>query len=116
MDHSYNPDENEVRTLFGLRLSQKRNNGVIDRSLFSNIVTKNKDVSLKIYELDTNNSVDLGGFLFCFLIFMVVPVAYGSSWAYSTATEATLDFLTHCARPRMEPTLLLQPEPLQLDS
>ncbi|XP_022349356.1 bifunctional purine biosynthesis protein PURH isoform X3 [Enhydra lutris kenyoni] len=42
MDQSYNPDENEVRTLFGLRLSQKRNNGVIDRSLFSNVVTKNK--------------------------------------------------------------------------
>lgn len=48
MDQSYKPDENEVRTLFGLRLSQKRNNGVIDKSLFSNIVTKNKDVSLKI--------------------------------------------------------------------
>uniref|UniRef100_A0A673SUH8 Bifunctional purine biosynthesis protein ATIC n=1 Tax=Suricata suricatta TaxID=37032 RepID=A0A673SUH8_SURSU len=44
MDQSYSPDENEVRTLFGLRLSQKRNNGVIDRSLFSNVVTKNKDV------------------------------------------------------------------------
>uniref|UniRef100_A0A667GQR7 Bifunctional purine biosynthesis protein ATIC n=1 Tax=Lynx canadensis TaxID=61383 RepID=A0A667GQR7_LYNCA len=44
MDPSYNPDENEVRTLFGLRLSQKRNNGVIDKSLFSNVVTKNKDV------------------------------------------------------------------------
>ncbi|EPY81436.1 bifunctional purine biosynthesis protein PURH isoform 3 [Camelus ferus] len=44
MDQSYKPDENEVRTLFGLRLSQKRNNGVIDRSLFSNVVTKNKDL------------------------------------------------------------------------
>ncbi|XP_019493739.1 PREDICTED: bifunctional purine biosynthesis protein PURH [Hipposideros armiger] len=44
MDPSYTPDENEVRTLFGLRLSQKRNNGVIDRSLFSNVVTKNKDL------------------------------------------------------------------------
>nr|XP_025857985.1 bifunctional purine biosynthesis protein PURH [Vulpes vulpes] len=44
MDQSYHPDENEFRTLFGLRLSQKRNNGVIDRSLFSNIVTKNKDL------------------------------------------------------------------------
>ncbi|XP_060008155.1 bifunctional purine biosynthesis protein ATIC isoform X2 [Lagenorhynchus albirostris] len=44
MDQSYSPDENEVRTLFGLRLSQKRNNSVINRSLFSNIVTKNKDV------------------------------------------------------------------------
>lgn len=45
MDPSYKPDENEVRTLFGLRLSQKRNNGVIDKSLFSNVVTKNKEVS-----------------------------------------------------------------------
>uniref|UniRef100_A0A8C2PHB7 Bifunctional purine biosynthesis protein ATIC n=1 Tax=Capra hircus TaxID=9925 RepID=A0A8C2PHB7_CAPHI len=44
MDQSYNPDENEVRTLFGLRLSQKRNNSVVNRSLFSNIVTKNKDL------------------------------------------------------------------------
>lgn len=47
MDQSYIPDENEIRTLFGLRLSQKRNNSVVNRSLFSNIVTKNKDVSLK---------------------------------------------------------------------
>uniref|UniRef100_A0A8C0KID9 Bifunctional purine biosynthesis protein ATIC n=1 Tax=Canis lupus dingo TaxID=286419 RepID=A0A8C0KID9_CANLU len=30
--------------LSGLRLSQKRNNDVIDRSLFSNVVTKNKDL------------------------------------------------------------------------
>uniref|UniRef100_A0A8I5NAZ1 Bifunctional purine biosynthesis protein ATIC n=1 Tax=Papio anubis TaxID=9555 RepID=A0A8I5NAZ1_PAPAN len=44
MDQSYKPDENEVRTLFGLHLSQKRNNGVVDKSLFSNVVTKNKDV------------------------------------------------------------------------
>lgn len=44
MDQSYNPDENEVRTLFGLCLSQKRNNGVIDRTLFNNVVTKNKDL------------------------------------------------------------------------
>ncbi|XP_004701648.2 bifunctional purine biosynthesis protein ATIC, partial [Echinops telfairi] len=44
MDPSYKPDENEVRTLFGLRLSQKRNNGVIDGSLFSNIVTKKKEL------------------------------------------------------------------------
>ena len=44
MDQSYNPDENEVRTLFGLCLSQKRNNGTIGRSLFSNVVTKNKDL------------------------------------------------------------------------
>lgn len=63
MDQSYSPDENEVRTLFGLRLSQKRNNGVVDRSLFSNVVTKNKDVSLKMSELNVSNSVGV------FLIF-----------------------------------------------
>lgn len=59
MDPSYNPDENEVRTLFGLRLSQKRNTGVVDRSLFSNVVTKNKDVSSKICELNVSYSVGL---------------------------------------------------------
>ena len=59
MDPSYSPDENEVRTLFGLRLSQKRNNGVIDKSLFSNVVTKNKDVSLKISELYASYSVSI---------------------------------------------------------
>ncbi|XP_075385466.1 bifunctional purine biosynthesis protein ATIC [Tenrec ecaudatus] len=44
MDPSYKPDENEVRTLFGLRLSQKRNNSTIDGSLFSNVVTKKKEL------------------------------------------------------------------------
>ncbi|KAJ7345030.1 hypothetical protein JRQ81_000980 [Phrynocephalus forsythii] len=44
MDPFYEPDENEIRTLFGLYLMQKRNDGVIDRSLFKNIVTKNKNL------------------------------------------------------------------------
>ncbi|XP_042301655.1 bifunctional purine biosynthesis protein ATIC [Sceloporus undulatus] len=44
MDPTYEPDETEVRTLFGLHLMQKRNDGVIDRSLFKNIVTKNKNL------------------------------------------------------------------------
>ncbi|XP_043852345.1 bifunctional purine biosynthesis protein ATIC [Dromiciops gliroides] len=44
MDPCYKPDEDEIRTLFGLYLSQKRNNGVVDKSLFSTIVTKRKDL------------------------------------------------------------------------
>lgn len=46
MDPHYEPDDVEVRTLYGLNLMQKRNNAVIDRSLFKNIVTKNKNVSV----------------------------------------------------------------------
>lgn len=46
MDPHYEPDDVEVRTLYGLNLAQKRNNAVIDQSLFKNIVTKNKNVSL----------------------------------------------------------------------
>jgi phosphoribosylaminoimidazolecarboxamide formyltransferase/IMP cyclohydrolase len=42
MDQSYKPDENEAQTLFDLCLNQKRSNGAISRSLFSNVVTKNK--------------------------------------------------------------------------
>ena len=44
LDQSHSPDENEVPTLLGLHLSQKRNNGVIDRSSFSNVVIENKDL------------------------------------------------------------------------
>ncbi|XP_034289370.1 bifunctional purine biosynthesis protein ATIC [Pantherophis guttatus] len=44
MDPTFEPEENEIRTLFGLHLTQKRNDGVIDRSLFKNIVTKNKNL------------------------------------------------------------------------
>lgn len=47
MDPRYEPDDNEIRTLYGLHLMQKRNNAVIDRSLFKNIVTKNKNVSVR---------------------------------------------------------------------
>ncbi|XP_041699296.1 bifunctional purine biosynthesis protein PURH [Coregonus clupeaformis] len=40
MDPAYEPDEPEVRVLFGLHLKQKRNGAVIDKELFSNIVSK----------------------------------------------------------------------------
>lgn len=46
IDQSYKADENEIQTLFGLHLSYKRNNSVIERSLFRNGVTKNKDQNL----------------------------------------------------------------------
>lgn len=40
MDPDYEPDEMEVRVLFGLHLKQKRNGGKIDKEFFSNIVSK----------------------------------------------------------------------------
>ena len=46
MDPNYKPSEIETRTLFGLGLSQKRNDAVIDKELFTNIVSKNKTVSI----------------------------------------------------------------------
>ncbi|TSK17744.1 Bifunctional purine biosynthesis protein PURH [Bagarius yarrelli] len=39
MDLAYEPGEQEVRMLFGLHLKQKRNNGVINKQLFSNVVS-----------------------------------------------------------------------------
>lgn len=42
MDPEYEPDVDEVRVLFGLYLKQKRNGAVIDKELFSNIVSKGK--------------------------------------------------------------------------
>uniref|UniRef100_A0A667WTQ0 Bifunctional purine biosynthesis protein ATIC n=1 Tax=Myripristis murdjan TaxID=586833 RepID=A0A667WTQ0_9TELE len=40
MDPDYEPDETEVRMLFGLYLKQKRNGALIDKQLFSNVVSK----------------------------------------------------------------------------
>ncbi|XP_043096492.1 bifunctional purine biosynthesis protein PURH [Puntigrus tetrazona] len=42
MDPEFEPDEEEVRVLFGLYLKQKRNGAVIDKEMFSNIVSKGK--------------------------------------------------------------------------
>ncbi|NP_001090100.1 5-aminoimidazole-4-carboxamide ribonucleotide formyltransferase/IMP cyclohydrolase L homeolog [Xenopus laevis] len=44
MDTSYEPSDIEIRSLFGLQLEQKRNDAVIDRTLFNSIVTNNKEI------------------------------------------------------------------------
>lgn len=43
MDSNYEPDPIERKVLFGLTMEQQRNNAVIDKSLFANITTKNKN-------------------------------------------------------------------------
>ncbi|KAJ3593128.1 hypothetical protein NHX12_005465 [Muraenolepis orangiensis] len=40
MDPEYQPEEEEVRVLFGLHLKQKRNGGLVNKELFSNVVSK----------------------------------------------------------------------------
>jgi len=40
MDPEYEPDEPEVRVLFGLHLKQKRNGALVDKELFTNVVSK----------------------------------------------------------------------------
>lgn len=44
IDASYEPDPIERKTLYGLKLEQKRNDAVIDRNLFQNIVTNTKNL------------------------------------------------------------------------
>ena len=44
MDAEYEPAEMETRTLFGLEMQQKRNDAVIDKSVFTNVVTKRQQV------------------------------------------------------------------------
>lgn len=44
IDPTYEPKPIEQKILFGLTLEQQRNNAVIDKSLFSNVVTKNKNL------------------------------------------------------------------------
>lgn len=44
MDPDYEPAESETRTIFGLKLEQIRNNARIDKSFFTNIPSKRKEV------------------------------------------------------------------------
>ncbi|XP_070499742.1 bifunctional purine biosynthesis protein ATIC [Chironomus tepperi] len=44
MDPNYVPNDLERRTLFGLQLEQKRNDALIDEKVFSQIVSKNKEL------------------------------------------------------------------------
>ncbi|ERL88968.1 hypothetical protein D910_06346 [Dendroctonus ponderosae] len=44
IDSTYEPDAIERRILFGLSLEQKRNDAVIDSSLFNKVVTQNKNL------------------------------------------------------------------------
>lgn len=45
IDPTFEPALMERKVLFGLTLEQRRNDAVIDKNLFTNIVSKNKDVS-----------------------------------------------------------------------
>ena len=44
MDAGYEPSEMETRTLFGLQMEQKRNNAVINKEVFSKVVSKKQEV------------------------------------------------------------------------
>uniref|UniRef100_A0A8C5R3A5 Bifunctional purine biosynthesis protein ATIC n=1 Tax=Leptobrachium leishanense TaxID=445787 RepID=A0A8C5R3A5_9ANUR len=44
IDPAYEPTGSEVRSLFGLQLEQKRNDAVIDETLFNNVVTLDKEI------------------------------------------------------------------------
>ncbi|XP_038058116.1 bifunctional purine biosynthesis protein ATIC-like [Patiria miniata] len=45
MDPDYEPDDKETRTLFGLQLQQLRNNAVVTKELFNNVVTNQKELT-----------------------------------------------------------------------
>ena len=44
MDENYTPGPMEKKEVFGITFAQNRNEGVVDRALFQNIVTKNKNL------------------------------------------------------------------------
>jgi phosphoribosylaminoimidazolecarboxamide formyltransferase/IMP cyclohydrolase len=46
MDANYEPPTIETRQVYGISLQQRRNDCKIDETLFQNIVTKNKEVSV----------------------------------------------------------------------
>ena len=55
MDPNYTPPDIETRQVYGISMRQKRNDAVIDASLFKNVVTKNKEVSHLYHYLSQTN-------------------------------------------------------------
>jgi len=49
IDPAYKPDTVETRQVFGISMQQGRNDAKIDASLFTNLVSKNNEVSIAIY-------------------------------------------------------------------
>lgn len=49
IDPAYRPSAIETRQVYGIYLQQRRNDAKIDASLFSNIVTRNTDVSESVF-------------------------------------------------------------------
>lgn len=47
IDPEYEPSEMETRTLFGLQMTQKRNDANINKLMFKNVVTSNTEISEK---------------------------------------------------------------------
>lgn len=45
IDPNYTPRDLETKTLFGMSMEQKRNDAIIDKSVFANLVTKRKNLS-----------------------------------------------------------------------
>lgn len=57
MDPAYKPDAMERKILFGLTLEQQRNNAVIGKNLFCNIVSENKLVSFNNNDISVYNII-----------------------------------------------------------
>lgn len=46
IDPSFSPVPNEERVVFGMKLKQRRNDCVVNESLFHNVVSRHKNVTL----------------------------------------------------------------------
>jgi phosphoribosylaminoimidazolecarboxamide formyltransferase/IMP cyclohydrolase len=49
IDPNYVPKDLETKTLFGMSMEQRRNDAVIDKKVFSNLVTKRNAVSKYVH-------------------------------------------------------------------
>jgi phosphoribosylaminoimidazolecarboxamide formyltransferase/IMP cyclohydrolase len=55
IDPNYFPRDLETKTLFGMSMEQKRNDAVIDKAVFANLVSKQKNVNIYILVHSENN-------------------------------------------------------------
>jgi phosphoribosylaminoimidazolecarboxamide formyltransferase/IMP cyclohydrolase len=54
IDADYEPEPMETRTIFGVKLRQKRNDGAISENLLKNVATEKKEVGQDNYRTRCN--------------------------------------------------------------
>ena len=106
MDPDYEPAESETRTIFGLKLEQLRNNARIDKSFFTNIPSKRKEVCDLLIPIPGFSQQSFIIMKFCCGLFimtcsLVIAIMFKATWKPTMYDPYSFSYLCYCFFPAM---------------